>query len=382
MRTPRQPDRPGILWVTRDSTAPHPYLVASCRRAGARVRELAWAEERDGQRPLGRFVELGRRGGRQYPMSVKLVSPRLLARFVRAAEEVVIVYELGLVGLYAGLSKLVRRRRLISLVENDYRHLGRTGTAGVKVALRRLAARSVDLFVANNPPAREYLVDRLQVPRSRIVTGWWLAGLPTELPARVPARAAPVPERTPLFVCAGQLAPRKGVDLLLEALAVYRRRAGPCMLWIIGDGPERDPLGRLARRLGIEDSVAFLGTVDPGEFKGALQACDALVFPTLQDLVGRVVVEALTVGVPVVLSPLTGAAGTIVQDGVNGLIVDPRDRQALAAALARVADPEAARPLREGVRRTGAALTPDAVAAMLLRAVAFARGPGAAGGPA
>jgi glycosyltransferase involved in cell wall biosynthesis len=154
------------------------------------------------------------------------------------------------------------------------------------------------------------------------------------------------------------------------------------MLWIIGDGPEREPLGRLARRLGIEDSVAFLGTVDPGEFKGALQACDALVFPTLQDLVGRVVVEALTVGVPVVLSPLTGAAGTIVQDGVNGLIVDPRDRQALAAALARVADPEAARPLREGVRRTGAALTPDAVAAMLLRAVAFARGPGAAGGPA
>src|SRR5574341_579806 len=361
MRTSRQPDRPDILWVTRDDTAPHPYLVASCRRAGARVRELAWAEQRDGQRPLGRFVELGRRGGRQHPMSVKLVSPRLLARFTRAAEEVVIVYELGLVGLYAGLSKLVRRRRLISLVEGDYRHLGRTGTAGVKVALRRLAARFVDLFVANNAPAREYLVDILKVPRSRIVTGWWLAGLPEELEPRLPAGADPVPDGTPLLVCASRLIAPKGVDLLLEALAVYRLQAGPCMLWIIGDGPEREPLGRLARRLGIEDSVAFLGTVDPGELKGALQACDALVFPTLQDLVGRVVVEALTVGVPVVLSPMTGAAGTIVQDGVNGLIVHPRDHHALAGALARVVDPEAARPLREGARRTGAALTPDAV---------------------
>ena len=44
---------------------------------------------------------------------------------------------------------------LISLVEGDYRHLGRTGTAGAKVALRRLAARSIDLFIANNPPAEE-----------------------------------------------------------------------------------------------------------------------------------------------------------------------------------------------------------------------------------
>ena len=102
-------------------------------------------------------------------MSFKLISPRLLARFARAAEDVVIIYELGVVGFYAGLSKLVRRRGLISLVEGDYRHLGRTGTAGAKVALRRLAARSVDLFIANNPPARDYLIETLKVPRSRIV---------------------------------------------------------------------------------------------------------------------------------------------------------------------------------------------------------------------
>lgn len=371
MRSSRQPA--GILWVTRDRTAPHPYVVASCRRAGARISELRWAEEQDGRRPMGRFVEFGRHEGRQHPMSLKLASPRLLARFVRAAEDVAIVYELGLVGLYAGLSKLVRRRRLISLVEGDYRHLGRTGTAGAKVALRRLAARSVDLFIANNVPARDYLVDTLRVPSSRIVTGWWLAGLPPDLPARVPAGATRGPKGTPLFLCAGRLIAPKGIDLLLEAVAGYRREVGFCALWVIGDGPERAALGELAGRLGIQDSVAFLGTVDPAGLKGALEACDAFVFPSLQDLVGRVVVEALTVGVPVVVSPMTGAAGTIIQDGVNGLIVDPRDRHALSGALARVADPRTRRGLREGARRTGAALSPDAVAALILRGVALAR---------
>jgi len=365
--------RGGILWVTRDNTAPHPYLVEACRRAGGEVRELRWAEEFDGQRPMGRFVELGRRTGRTHPMSFKLVSPRLLARFARAAEDVVIIYELGLVGFYAGLSKLVRRRGLISLVEGDYRHLGRTGTAGAKVALRRLAARSVDLFIANNPPARDYLIETLKVPRSRIVTGWWLAGLPADLPARMPAGVTPAPDGAPLFVCAGRLIVQKGIDLLIEAVAIHRRETGPCTLWILGDGPEREHLAELARRLGVEDSVIFLGMVDPGALKGALELCDALVFPTLMDLIGRVVVEALTLGVPVVLSPMTGAAGTVVHDGVNGLIVDPRDPRELAKALARFAEPRTRQALRDGARRSGATLAPDAVAALILRTVALVR---------
>jgi glycosyltransferase involved in cell wall biosynthesis len=99
------------------------------------------------------------------------------------------------------------------------------------------------------------------------------------------------------------------------------------------------------------------------------------VFPTLQDLVGRVVVEALTVGVPVVLSPLTGAAGTLVEDDVNGIVVDPRDTRALAEAMRRATEPQTLRCLREGVRRTNGSLTPDASAGVVLRAVALARGP-------
>ena len=376
MRLSRQAVRrgePRVLWVSRDDTAPHPYLVASSRQAGTAVRDLHWAEPLGGERSFGRFVEFGDGTGPEHPMSVKLVSPRMLLEFARAPEDVLVIYELGLVGLYAVLSKLFRPHKVVSLVEGDYRHIGRTGSARLKVALRRLAARFVDVFVANNPPAREYLIRTLKVPEDRIVVGWWLAGLPADLGARPPASAS-APEGVPLFVCAGRLIPLKGTDLLIRALAVYRRQFGPCALWVIGDGPERESLVQLSRRLGVEDEVTFLGTVDHEALKGAFQACQAFVFPTLQDFVGRVVVEALTAGAPVVVSPMTGAVGTIVHDGVNGIVVDPRDASALAGAMRRAADPETSRALREGVRRTSVALRPDAAAEVVLGAVARARG--------
>jgi glycosyltransferase involved in cell wall biosynthesis len=377
----RRRAEPGVLWVGKNDLPPHRYLLASCRRAGEKVRELHWGQPPDGERPLGREIGLGvRRAGREHPMTFRVISPRLLAEFARASEDVIICYELGLVGLYAGLSKAFRPHKVVSLIEGDYKYLGRTGTVAFKVAVRRLAARFVDAFVANSEPARNYLLGTLNVPERKIVVGWWLAGLPPDLRPTLPQGAALIPDGVPLFVCAGRLIPPKGVDLLIEALAVYRREFGPCKIWVLGDGPERPALVELVRRRRVEDSVAFLGPVDHASLKSALQASQALVFPTLRDFIGRVAVESLSAGTPVVVSPMTGAVETIVQDGVNGIVVDPRDPQALAEAMHRAADPATARALREGVRRTNAALTPDAAAEVILRAVALARGVRAAPG--
>ena len=117
-------------------------------------------------------------------MSVKLVSPRILLEFARAPEDILITYELGLVGLYAGVSKQFHQHKVISLVEGDYRHIGRAGTLGIKVAFRRFTARYIDVFVANNTPARDYLIRTLNVPEKKIIVGWWLAGMPADLAAR------------------------------------------------------------------------------------------------------------------------------------------------------------------------------------------------------
>ena len=273
-------------------------------------------------------------------MTIQLISPRLLVELAKARRGCVVSYEFGLVGFYAVLSKLLQpRRKVICLVQADYQRLGRSGTARFKVAFRQFAARFVDVFVANNEPAKDYLLHTLKVPEDKIIVGWWLAGLPQNLAARAPDVAGTVPDGVPLFVCAAQLIPRKGIDLLIEAVTIYQREFGPCRVWIIGDGPEKASLLRMTRRLHVEDTVTFLGTMDREGLKGALKACDVFVFPTLKDFIGRAVVEALTAGVPVVLSPMTGAAETIVRDGVNGSIVDPRDRRAWAEAMHRAVDP-------------------------------------------
>ena len=96
------------------------------------------------------------------------------------------------------------------------------------------------MFVANNELAKRYLVGTLKVPEEKIVMGWWLAGMPPGLTARVPRNTPTVPEGVPRFVCAGRLIAPKGIDLLIEAIATYRRDFGPCVLWILGDGPGED----------------------------------------------------------------------------------------------------------------------------------------------
>jgi glycosyltransferase involved in cell wall biosynthesis len=369
----RSVDGGGLLWVAGDGSAPHVYLVEAARRQGELVRDLRWAERQDGRGALGRHVVLGKaRTSRGYPTAVRMVSPRLLWEFLRSREDVLVIYEFGLVGFYAGLSKILRHQKVVALVEGDYRHLAQNATALGKVAFRRLTARFVDVIVANNPPAKDYLTNVIGVRPDKIVVGWWLAGFPAELTAHTPPFPR-VPVGTPLFISASRLIAPKGVDLLINAVKEYRDRFGPCALWVIGDGPERENLAHLVQQLGIEDCVSFLGTIDPMSLKGAFEKADALVFPSLQDLTGRVVVEALTVGTPVVVSSLTGAAETLVRDGVNGFVVDPRDALALAECMHRTADPTTRAALRGGVNEMNDLLRPDAAADVVLRAVALAR---------
>jgi glycosyltransferase involved in cell wall biosynthesis len=158
-----------------------------------------------------------------------------------------------------------------------------------------------------------------------------------------------------LFV--GRLVERKGVHVLLDALALLPEEP-PIHLEVIGDGPERDRLERRARALGIQDRVAFRGFVTREELEDRLRACDALTLPAVTDAkgdiegLGVVLLEAMSFGKPVVASN-AGGITDIVRPGENGILVPPGDAGALAAALEAFArDPR-------GVRRLGTAAHRD-----------------------
>jgi glycosyltransferase involved in cell wall biosynthesis len=146
-----------------------------------------------------------------------------------------------------------------------------------------------------------------------------------------------VPERG-LVLCIGRLADKKGVDVLVEAVA----RVPGIRAEIIGDGPDRQALEDQARRLGVADRVRFLGRQPKTSVLQALGRAEVVAIPSKVgaggDMEGTPVVlcEAMAAGAPVVASDL-GGLGECVVDGKTGLLVPPGDVDALAAALRKVA---------------------------------------------
>jgi len=139
-----------------------------------------------------------------------------------------------------------------------------------------------------------------------------------------------------LLLSVAQLMHRKGIDVLLRAVAKLRDPDLVCA--VAGDGPERAALTTLAAELSLGDTVRFLGRrSDVGDL---LAACDLFVLPSRAEGLGVAALEALGAARPVVASRVGGLA-ELLADGSVGLLVPPGDADALAQAIARLrAEPE------------------------------------------
>ncbi|MCB0105166.1 MAG: glycosyltransferase [Caldilineaceae bacterium] len=165
----------------------------------------------------------------------------------------------------------------------------------------------------------------------------------------------PLTNHWPLRLLAvGRLVEKKGFDILLRAAA---RLTFPWTLEIIGDGPERSRLAQLREALGITDKVHLRSGITHEELPAAYHAAHVVVVPSVIDRSGdrdglpNVLLEAMAAGRPVVASDVS-AIGSAVVSGENGLLVQPGDVAALAAALARLArQPELGRDLGRRARQ-------------------------------
>lgn len=142
---------------------------------------------------------------------------------------------------------------------------------------------------------------------------------------------------------AGRLAPVKGVDVLLRAWRSVRESAAGAAraeLLVAGDGPDRERLKALARELGVQDSVRFLGRRD--DLPEVMAGAEIYVQPSRQEGLPNAVLEAMSSGLPVIASRVSGNVD-LVREGWNGLLVPRDDPGALAAALRRLIDDPALR---------------------------------------
>jgi glycosyltransferase involved in cell wall biosynthesis len=168
---------------------------------------------------------------------------------------------------------------------------------------------------------------------------------------RAPRRAQPF-----VYFSAGSLDDNKNHALLLEAFA-HCARGTAATLRIAGDGPRRNTLAAQARALGVESQVSFLGWVGKAGMLRELSEADCFVLSSRYETFGVVLIEALASGVPVVATRCGGPEDVVTAE--CGLIVEPENVAALAAAMQRIRDShEAYNPeslKRNAARRFGPA---------------------------
>jgi glycosyltransferase involved in cell wall biosynthesis len=272
-----------------------------------------------------------------------------------------------LVSALLQVSYVEERRAVRPLVTAAGEVLGRPGAverrfrrfkAPLHAALGWLTATLADVVLAPSAATageirRDYGVERVGV-LPNVTGGFAVAKV-------VGTTAEGEPAGYLLFV--GRLRIRKGVEVLLAALASLASRFPIVRLRVAGDGEHRDELEKRTAALGLGSVVSFLGRADAGRVRTLLAGARALVVPSIYEGMPLVVLEAMAAGVPVVASAVSGIP-EVVLDGETGWLVPPEDPAALAAALAAVlADPAEARRRGEAGRVRAAEHFRPAVAA-------------------
>jgi len=248
--------------------------------------------------------------------------------------------------------------------------------------VRRLAQGVDDLF----PPERLHIEDSLMRDADRIIAECPqdrqdMVQLYGANPARIdvapcgfdPQELWPVPVKPArqrlglaqgrfIVLQLGRMVPRKGVDTVIESVALLRRQYGiDAELLVVGGGggpgqrndtPELARLRALAASLDVGAEVQFTGRKNREELRYYYSACDAFVTTPWYEPFGITPVEAMACARPVIGADVGGIRSTVV-DGASGYLVPPRDPQAVAARLATLhANPALARSMGdEGMRR-------------------------------
>ncbi|MFC1484454.1 glycosyltransferase [Candidatus Neomarinimicrobiota bacterium] len=134
------------------------------------------------------------------------------------------------------------------------------------------------------------------------------------------------------FISVAYLRPEKRVDILLRAFAELRGGGHETTLRLVGDGPLRSPLEKLARELGLHDSVIFLGNLDRQAMKEELLRSHCLVLSSEVETFGLALVEALACGLTVISTRCGGPQDIVTEEA--GILVPVNDPAALGHAMA------------------------------------------------
>ncbi len=265
---------------------------------------------------------------------------RSLTHEISSGEVDVVHGFLDAANLYAYLAARRARTPCVLSLRNEVLRLG-----GFRGWCLRRALRRADWVVTNSRAGARFLTDSVLVDPGRT----------TVVPNAVASHrgdSAPdlAPPQPPVIGFVGRLVEQKQPDLLLDAYAILLERVPDAMLVLVGDGPRRQPLLDRIHRLGVADGVTMTGAVDNVE--RYMREFSCLVLPSVFEGFPNVVMEALSLGIPVVACPV-GDLEDVVLEGRTGRLIREDTPTALAFLLSQVIEDE---PLRRSAAEEGPAL--------------------------
>ena len=281
-------------------------------RAGADVTVVAISDARTHENLIGKYVGL----------AFQAIRTALSARLARRRFDIVEAHIAYPTGVPAALVAFLGGSKLVLYAHgSDVTTVARRSRA--HTALARFVFRRASLVVANSSHTKA-LVDRLgRPPRPTLVISPGIV-LPD------PLRPQPLRRSGILFV--GRLIRDKGIFELIEALTHVGTELDAA-LTVVGDGPERDALERLAASLRVR--AAFLGPIPPSALGDLYDAAAVVAMPsTYDEPLGLVALEAMAHGA-VLVSTRRGGLAEIIRDGVNAIAIETVDGPTLGAALRR-----------------------------------------------
>ncbi|HIE51454.1 MAG TPA: glycosyltransferase family 4 protein [Armatimonadetes bacterium] len=270
-----------------------------------------------------------------YAIGVKSTLQRLQHQFAFEVIDAHFAYPDGVAA--ALLARWLRRPLVLTVRGSDLNWHSRFWLRRVQI---RWALQRAARVIAVSQALKRAVVDLGTPPEQVVVVP---NGIDTEqfFPRpRTAARQAlglPVEGRFVLFV--GNLLPIKGLSHLLTAFAHLHQNHPDVRLLLVGEGPLRSELEQQARKLGIAESVHFLGARPHAQIPLWLAAAEVFCLPSLAEGYPNVVLETLACGRPVVASRV-GGVPEIITDERYGLLVPPGQAEQLAAALTTALEKE------------------------------------------
>lgn len=189
---------------------------------------------------------------------------------------------------------------------------------------KRCVLKLATHIVAVSDAAREDVVEPFWVPGEKCLVFW------NSLQDMAVQPAAESNDQ--VILCVGRLDRTKGQDTLIRAGARIREKFPEVTLRFIGDGSIKDDLRNLAHEVKFGENCQFLGQLPHKEVLAQMASAYVAVTPSRHEAFGLVVIEAMSLGTPVIGTKV-GGIPEIIRDGLDGFLVPPDDPQALAAKI-------------------------------------------------